>query len=148
MMFEIEKIFSETKYMNKAFERLFLQFPHLKGTDANPFYGPWEIKCFEGAGKPYVVVINVIQNDRLVRNEWYEYYKGKWNYVGYWTREDCISYLREKSWKKNEHCFKNRQEFIQFERDNGYYTPDEEVARMLPDDYFTEYHYFGLKKQQ
>lgn len=58
-MFEIEKIFSETQYMNKAFERLFLQFPHLKGTDANPFYSPWEIKCFEGAGKPYVVVINV-----------------------------------------------------------------------------------------
>lgn len=51
-MFEIEKFFSETQYMNKAFERLFLQFPHLKGTDANPFYGPWEIKCFEGAGKP------------------------------------------------------------------------------------------------
>ena len=145
-MFEIQKIVFKTKYINKAFERLFLQFPHLKGTKANCFYGPWEIKCFEEAGRPYVVVINVIQNDRLVRNEWYEYYKKKWNYVGYWTREDCISYLREQVWKNNEHCFKNYQEYIQYVRDKGLYTPDEKLARMLPDSYFTKYHDFGLKK--
>lgn len=86
-MFEFMKIINETRYRSKAFEQLWKQFPELEEIDPNPFEGPWEIRCFQEATKPYVMVKHVIVNNTMVRIEWYEYYKNEWHYVGYWTRE-------------------------------------------------------------
>lgn len=74
-MFEFMKVINESRYMNKAFEKLWEQFPDLKGVDPSPFNGPWEIRCFQEATKPYVMVKHVIVNNTMVRAEWYEYYK-------------------------------------------------------------------------
>ena len=74
-MFEFMKIINETRYRSKAFEQLWKQFPELEEIDPNPFEGPWEIRCFQEATKPYVMVKHVIVNNTMVRIEWYEYYK-------------------------------------------------------------------------
>lgn len=62
-MFEFMKIINETRYRSKAFEQLWKQFPELEEIDPNPFEGPWEIRCFQEATKPYVMVKHVIVNN-------------------------------------------------------------------------------------
>lgn len=91
------KVINEARYMNKAFEKLWEQFPDLKGVDPSPFNGPWEIRCFQEATKPYVMVKHMIVNNTMVRAEWYEYYKNEWHYAGYWTREDCLQNYRRQN---------------------------------------------------
>ena len=39
-MFEFMKIINEGRYMDKAFEQLWKQFPDLKEVKPNPLYGP------------------------------------------------------------------------------------------------------------
>lgn len=148
-MFEFMKIINETRYRSKAFEQLWKQFPELEEIDPNPFEGPWEIRCFQEAMKPYVMVKHVIVNNTMVRIEWYEYYKNEWHYVGYWTREDCVQDYRRAEWEQNKNAFRDKQEFERWlsEPEHRHFkTSDEEAARVIRDKFLEDYGSLHLKK--
>ena len=148
-MFEFMKVINEPRYMNKAFEKLWEQFPDLKGVDPSPFNGPWEIRCFQEATKPYVMVKHVIVNNTMVRAEWYEYYKNEWHYAGYWTREDCLQNYRRAEWERNKNSFRNKQKFERWlsEPEHRHFkVSDEDAARVIRDEFFDNYQSLHLKK--
>ena len=148
-MFEFMKIINEGRYMDKAFEQLWKQFPDLKEVMPNPLYGPWAIVCFEEATKPYVMVKHVIVNNTMVRAEWYEYYKNEWHYAGYWTREDCVQNYRWAEWEQNKNAFRNKQEFERWlsEPEHRHFrTSDEEAAREIRDEFLYNYKSLNLRK--
>ena len=148
-IFEFSKVFNECHYQRKAYERLIVQFPQLQGIAADSIEGPWQVEWFKEADKPYVLVMNVLDNNKLIRKEWYEYYKGEWHYKGYLSREKCIQHYRWADWERNKNAFRDIKEFDEWlsEPDHKHYRiSDEKAARRILDDYFSNYTFWGVKK--
>lgn len=144
----IVKAFFPESHRHKAIDRMKAQFPQIidKNNDFGFDYSMFETKWYET--QPYVLILNCIENGRLIRKEWYEYDKSSWDYVGYLARERCIEIYRWQAWKKNIKDFPKYDDYATYMISRSRWSDEEteEQARRFPEVYFEQYRSLNLKK--
>lgn len=139
---ELLKLINENLYQRKASNRLNAQFSQLKLSSYNTYLVKW----FREVDQPYVLILNRYHNGKIDRKEFYEYYKGNWNYVGYLPREACIKHYKWQAWQKNKLDFPTYEGYIRYMASITTATTDEEAAERFPESYFAHYRTLELKK--
>lgn len=86
---EFLKIINQELHYRKALERLCVQFPEIIGNGAY-VWDIFRVEWFREADKPYVLILNKYEKGRVIRKEWYEYYKGNWNYIGFYHEKNVF----------------------------------------------------------
>lgn len=144
---EFLKIINQELHYRKALERLCVQFPEIIGNGAY-VWDIFRVEWFREADKPYVLILNKYEKGRVIRKEWYEYYKGNWNYIGFLPRKECILCYRRQAWQKNhDHDFPTFEIYLRHvSSPKANCTTDEQAAQRFPENYFTQYHTMRLKK--
>ena len=140
---ELLKIINRDLYWRKALNRLEAQFPQIKLGDSDKY----EVEWFHEVDRPYVMILNCYRNGKIDRKEFYEYYKGNWNYVGYLPREACIKHYRWQAWQKNKQDFPTYEAYMRYTASRSTSTTDEQAAERFPESYFKRYPKLDLKKE-
>ena len=146
----IEKVFFPKLYRRKAIDRMRAQFPQILDENSCSGYDNrmFEVKWYESAEQPYILILNCIEYGKLVRKEWYEYYQSRWNYVGCLKREKCIEIYRWQAWEKNINDFPNYDDYARYMITRSKWSDEEteEQARRFPKIYFDQYNSLNLEK--
>ena len=125
----LSKVLFPNRYYSQALDQLYAQFPETKQS-----YAHYEVEW--NKDEPYVLLLNRYQNQKVTRKECYQYYEKKWNYVGYWSRNDCIYYYQWQAWQKNIADFSTLKDYLKYMSTIPSRSTDEECASRFPDIYF------------
>lgn len=141
---EFLKFINYNYYQEKAAYQLMNQFPFLRRHRSD--YEYYQVEWFHETNKPFVLILNIIENGMLIRKEWYEYHNNNWNFIGYLLRKDCIIYYKWQVWQRNKNDFPTFEHYLQYIKNRPNTRSDEEIARAFPDWFFSNYHTMQLMK--